>query len=51
LVCGPKKSYLWILSREKTLSKSVIDKLVKTAVNAGFDVEELIFVEQERSDS
>jgi apolipoprotein D and lipocalin family protein len=51
LVCGPTKSYLWILAREKTLSKSIIDKLVKTAANAGFNVEELIFVEQERSDS
>jgi apolipoprotein D and lipocalin family protein len=51
LVCGPKKSYLWILAREKTLSKSTIDKLVETAADAGFNTEELIFVEQERSDS
>ena len=51
LVCGPTKSYLWILAREKTLSKSTIDKLVKTAADAGFNTEELIFVEQERSDS
>ena len=51
LVCGPTKSYLWILAREKTLSKSTIDKLVKAAADAGFHTEDLIFVEHKRSDS
>jgi len=51
MVCGPTRSYLWILAREKTLSKSIIDKLVKAAEDSGFKVEELIFVEQDRSDS
>jgi apolipoprotein D and lipocalin family protein len=51
MVCGPKRSYLWILAREKTLSKSIIDKLVKTAEDLGFEVEKLIFVEQDRSDA
>jgi apolipoprotein D and lipocalin family protein len=51
MVCGPKRSYLWILAREKTLRKSIIDKLVKAAEDSGFKVEELIFVEQDRSDS
>lgn len=51
MVCGQKRSYLWILAREKTLSKSIIDKLVKTAEDSGFEVEKLIFVEQDRSDA
>jgi apolipoprotein D and lipocalin family protein len=50
LVCGPNRSYLWILAREKTLSRSIIDNLVKTAENSGFSVEKLIFVEHDRSD-
>jgi apolipoprotein D and lipocalin family protein len=50
LVCGPKRSYLWILAREKTISRSLIDKLVQNAKDAGFDVEKLIFVEHDRSD-
>ena len=51
LVCGPDRSYLWILAREKTLSRSLIDKLLKTAENLGFEVEKMIFVEQDRSDA
>jgi apolipoprotein D and lipocalin family protein len=49
LVCGPGKSYLWILAREKTLSRSLIDELVKTAQNLGFSVDKLIFVEHDLS--
>jgi apolipoprotein D and lipocalin family protein len=51
MVCGSNRSYLWILAREKTLSRSIIDKLVKTAEDLGFNVEGLIFVEQDRSDA
>ncbi len=47
LVCGPNRSYLWILGREKTLSGAVIDKLVKTSRDLGFNVEGLIFVEHD----
>ncbi|MFZ0033710.1 MAG: lipocalin family protein [Sedimentisphaerales bacterium] len=47
LVCGPNRSYLWILARDKTLSHPVIDKLVKTAKDSGFKVEGLIFVEHD----
>lgn len=45
LVCGPNRSYLWILAREKTLGRSVIDKLVRTSRDLGFNVEGFIFVE------
>ena len=46
LVCGPTRSYLWILAREKTLAQPVIDNLLETANNLGFKTENLIFVEQ-----
>jgi apolipoprotein D and lipocalin family protein len=51
LVCGPDRSYLWILAREKPLSRSLIDKLLKKAENLGFEVEKMIFVEHDRSDA
>jgi apolipoprotein D and lipocalin family protein len=47
LVCGPNRSYLWILAREKTLGRSVVDKLVETAQDLGFNTDGLIFVEQD----
>ncbi|MDF1594146.1 MAG: lipocalin family protein [Desulfobacterales bacterium] len=34
LVCGPSRSYLWILSRDRTLNQSTIDHLVSTANKA-----------------
>jgi apolipoprotein D and lipocalin family protein len=51
LVCGPNRSYLWILAREKTLSSSLMDNLVKTAKSLGFGVEKLVFVEHDRLDN
>lgn len=47
LVCGSNRSYLWILARDKALSREVIDKLVKAAKDSGFNVEGLIFVEHD----
>jgi apolipoprotein D and lipocalin family protein len=47
LVCGPKRSYLWILAREKTLNNEAVEKLVKTARDLGFKVDGLIFVEHD----
>jgi apolipoprotein D and lipocalin family protein len=47
LVCGPNRSYLWILAREKTPNSVVVNELVKTARDLGFGVEELIFVEHD----
>jgi apolipoprotein D and lipocalin family protein len=44
LVCGPNRSYLWILGREKILSEEVIDELVKTSRDLGFNTDGLIFV-------
>lgn len=46
LVCGPDKSYLWILSRTPVMPRAVRDKLVAKAAAAGFDTARLLFVDQ-----
>jgi apolipoprotein D and lipocalin family protein len=45
LVCGPSRSYLWILSRTPTLDESVKSRLLKKAADLGFDTKSLIWVE------
>jgi len=45
LVCGPDKSYLWILSRTPEMKKDVKDKLLAKASALGFDTSKLIFVD------
>lgn len=45
LVCGPDKSYLWILARSPVLDKSTIDHLLAIASTHGFDTNRLIFVD------
>ncbi|MEJ2647779.1 MAG: lipocalin family protein [Sedimentisphaerales bacterium] len=47
LVCGPTRSYLWILARDKTLAQPVVDNLVQTADKLDFKTENLIFVQQD----
>lgn len=47
LVCGPKKSYLWILAREPKIPQDIKDNLIVKAGAAGFDTGKLIFVDQE----
>lgn len=44
LVCGPSKSYLWILSREPHMEESIKLELVKRAKALGFKTEKLIYV-------
>jgi apolipoprotein D and lipocalin family protein len=44
LVCGPDRSYLWILGREKLLDKTTLDELVNLADRLGFNTEDLIYV-------
>lgn len=46
LVCGPSRSYLWILAREKTLDRAVRDSLVAKASALGFDTDALIFLDR-----
>ena len=47
LVCGPSRSYLWILAREKTISPDITAKLVEIAKSLEFKVDELIFVKHD----
>lgn len=45
LVCGPDKSYLWLLARTKELDRDLTLKLIAKADELGFDTSNLIFVE------
>ncbi len=46
LICGPDRSYLWILSRTPTLSPEMKQQMLDVASLQGFDVTKLIWVEQ-----
>jgi len=45
LVCGPNKSYLWILARSPEIEKDLNDLLITKATALGFDTSKLIFVD------
>jgi apolipoprotein D and lipocalin family protein len=45
LVCGPDKSYLWILAREPKIRGDIKDRLIAKATASGFDTSKLIFVD------
>jgi apolipoprotein D and lipocalin family protein len=45
LVCGPDKSYLWILARNPEIEKDLKDILIAKAAALGFDTNKLIFVD------
>ena len=51
LVSGPDRDYLWILARDKTLPAEVREKLVSQARTLGFATDQLIWVEQQRTDT
>lgn len=51
MVAGPNRSYLWILSRDKTLDETVVSALVSEAERLGFEAKELIYVEHNKSDN
>ncbi len=46
MVTGPDKDYLWLLSREKQLPDDVKDEMLKVAADAGYSLDELIWVDQ-----
>jgi len=46
LVCGPDKSYLWILSRTPELPQQIRTMLIAKASQLGFDTAKLINVNQ-----
>ena len=44
LVCGPNKSYLWILAREPHMEKSLKSELINRAKALGFETDKMIHV-------
>jgi apolipoprotein D and lipocalin family protein len=46
LICGPDRSYLWLLARTPTISSEVKNQLIAQAASLGFDTNALIFVDQ-----
>ncbi len=51
MVCGPNRSYLWVLARDKTLSRPILDALLAQAKDLGFDTNKLIFVAHDHTDT
>jgi apolipoprotein D and lipocalin family protein len=49
LVCGPKKSYLWILARSPEIKQELKDMLIAKAATLGFDTSKLIFIDHSQS--
>lgn len=47
LVCGPNKSYLWILARSPIMNEDVKYALIEKATTSGFDTSKLIFVDHD----
>ena len=45
LVCGPSRSYLWILARTPSLDPQTLQNLVARAASLGFKTENLIYVD------
>jgi apolipoprotein D and lipocalin family protein len=45
LVCGPDRSYLWILARQPRMDRALLDRLVARAAALGFDTDKLILVD------
>ena len=46
LVCGPDKSYLWILSRSPKIGQELKDILIAKAAELNFETKKLIFIDQ-----
>ncbi len=44
LVCGPDKSYLWLLSRNPKIPEDLKNRLIAKAAALGFDTGKLIYV-------
>lgn len=47
LVSGPDLSYLWLLSRKRNPDPAIIEQFVAKADALGFDIEGLIYVDQQ----
>jgi len=47
LVCGPNKSYFWILARSPLIDDELKKRLVNKAAALGFDTDKLIYVQHD----
>lgn len=47
-VSGPNRDYLWLLSRQPVISESLQQHFIDRARQNGFDVDKLIFVDQQQ---
>lgn len=47
LVCGPDKSYLWLLARSPRMDEEIQKRLIAKAAAAGFDTAGLIYVQHD----
>ena len=47
MVCGPDRSYLWILSRTPEMEAALLTRLVDQAKDLGFDTSSLIYVKHD----
>lgn len=50
MIAGPNRSYLWILSRSRTLDADVKQSLLETARRLGFETDALIWVDHDKHD-
>jgi apolipoprotein D and lipocalin family protein len=48
MVCGPDRSYLWILSRTPEMDALLLSELVSQAKGLGFETDTLIYVKHEQ---
>jgi apolipoprotein D and lipocalin family protein len=48
-VSGPNRDYLWLLARTPTIDQEISDQFIEKSRAFGFDVDNLIFVEQDES--
>lgn len=48
MVCGPDRSYLWILSRSREMDALLLSELVSQAKELGFETDTLIYVKHEQ---
>jgi apolipoprotein D and lipocalin family protein len=45
-ISGPNLSYLWLLARTPTVDQKVIDEFIRESSKIGFNIDNLIFVNQ-----
>ena len=45
LVCGPDKSYLWLLSRSPRIADDLKKRLIDKATSLGFNTEKIIYLQ------